>query len=251
MKNILFLSFFIFSLNAQVSDLILQADNEALKLFDNKKALATLEAALKVEPNNAEILWRISRAYVDIGEHLPSNNENQKEQQLKYYQNSLSFANRAIANSSNNKILKSNSLTRRAISNGRVALFKGIWESLDLVKNVKDDCLEAIKLDNQNEAAFYVLARTHAKVCEKSKFIRIPLGLGWANLDESIKYFKKAIELRPNFMMYRLDYARTLIETENFYEAKIQLLKIPTLPFEDEDDEKHKKESAELLKKIN
>lgn len=246
--NYLLLLFFL--IQSQVPTLIEQADNEALKNFNNKNALHILESALKIESTNPEILWRLSRTYVDIGEHLPSKTENDKNEQLKNYQLALKYSESAISNSNQNKILLSQALTRKAIALGRVALFKGVWESLDLVKNVKSCTEEAIKLDNTNSSAFYVLARTHAKICEKPKIIRIPLGLGWANRDESVSFYKKAISLRPNFIMYRLDFARVLIDLDDFSSAKIQLKKIENLPNEDEDDIIFKKEAKKLLEEI-
>jgi tetratricopeptide (TPR) repeat protein len=232
--------------NEQASALISEGDRYSEKAFDNQKALASFEKALKAEPNNAEILWRISRSYVDIGEHLPAGTKEEKTKQLEYYQKSTDFANQAIGANPNSSM----AYTRRAIANGRIALFKGIWDALDLVKQVKADCEKAIQLDNGNAAAHYVLARTHYKVCEKPKMIRWPLGLSWGNLDESRAQYEKAIALRPNFIMYRLDAARTYVELDEYGLAREQLTKIQTLGTEDEDDNQFRKEAKELLEKI-
>jgi len=129
-------------------------------------------------------------------------------------------------------------------------LFKGIWESLDLVKQTKADCEKAIALDTTNAAAYYVLGRTHLKVTEKPKIIRWPLGLSWANLDESVKNFEKSIALRPEFIMYRLDCARAYVELDEYDKARVHLTTISTLPTMDEDDGQFRKEAQELLDKI-
>ncbi|MEK7818422.1 MAG: tetratricopeptide repeat protein [Bacteroidota bacterium] len=251
MKQLLIFFFFAnLNLQAQNSSIIDLADEAALKNFDNKKALQILEEAIKLDSENPEILWRLSRAYVDLGEHLPTSTDAQKEEQIRFYQKSLDFAERAVKINSSNQILQSMSITRRAIALGRVALFKGVWESLDLVKKIKDDCEKAIKLDKTNATAFYVLARTHAKICEKPKLVRYPLGLSWANLDDAVKFFKKAIEIRPTFIMYKLDFARTLVDLDDFKNAKEQLYKIQYLPTEDEDDDQYRKEAKLLLEKI-
>jgi tetratricopeptide (TPR) repeat protein len=232
--------------SSKVSILIDEGDVFSEKAFDNVNALKKFEEAIAIDPNNYDALWRISRSYVDIGEHLPSKTDAEKQIQLDHYAKSLDFANKAI------KVNETGSMgfTRRAIASGRIALFKGIWESLDLVKSVKADCEKALQLDPNNPAAYYVFARTHLKVCEKPKMIRWPLGLGWGNMEESMALFEKAIALRPNFIMYRLDAARAFIEEDEFTKAKEQLTTIASLGKLDEDDDQFKKEAVELMEKI-
>jgi tetratricopeptide (TPR) repeat protein len=229
-----------------VERLIAQGNTFSEKTFENQKAVQSFEAALALEPNNYEVLWRLSRSLVDYGEHLPANTDQEKEKQLQTYEKSLEYANRAISVNSSGSM----GYARRAIANGRIALFKGVWESLDLVKQTRADCEKAIALDANNASAYYVLGRTHLKVCEKPRIVRWPLGLGWANMDESIKNFEKAIALRPDFIMYRLDCSRAYIEEDEYARARQHLTAIATLPTGDEDDGQFRKEAEELLEKI-
>jgi FimV-like protein len=232
--------------STHVSQLIAQGNEFSEKVFDNQKALEKYDEALALSPNDYEILWRLSRTYVDIGEHLPKSNDAEKQKQLECYEKSLDFAKKAITANPKGAM----GYTREAIANGRIALFRGIWESLDLVKKTKADCEKAIALDSTGPGAYYVLGRTNAKVCEKPKFIRWPLGIGWANMDDAVKNYEKAIELRPSFIMYRLDCARAYVEMDEYGKAREHLTKIASLPKEDEDDDVFRKEAAELLEKI-
>jgi tetratricopeptide (TPR) repeat protein len=118
---------------SRVDQLIVQGNMYSEKTFENQKALDSYEAALKLDPNNYEVLWRISRSLVDLGEHLPAGTDEEKAKQLELYDKSREFANKAIAANATGAM----GYTRRAIANGRVALFKGVWESLDLVKQVR------------------------------------------------------------------------------------------------------------------
>jgi FimV-like protein len=224
----------------------MEGDNFAEKVFDNHKALDKYNEAFAVSPNDYEILWRLSRTYVDIGEHLPMKTDAEKQKQLEFYEKSLDYAKKAVTVNPNGAM----GYTREAIANGRIALFRGIWESLSLVKQVKADCEKAISLDAASPAAYYLLGRTNVKVCEKAKFVRWPLGLGWANMDDAIKNYEKAIELRPDFIMYRLDCARAYVEEEEYTKAREHLNKITSLSKEDEDDDVFRKEAAELLESI-
>jgi tetratricopeptide (TPR) repeat protein len=229
-----------------VSAIIAIGDSFSTKTFENQKAIEAFMKAYAVEPNNYDVLWRISRTYVDIGEHQPATTEEDKIKQLETYQKALDFAELAVKANPNEAM----GYTRRAIANGRVALFKGVWDSIDLVKQVKADCEKAIQLDKDNPAAYYVLARTHAKLCEKPKIIRWPLGLSWANYEDARANYEKAIAMRPTFIMYRLDAARTYVELDEYDKAKEQLTRITVLPTEDEDDNQFRKEAKDLLEKI-
>lgn len=229
-----------------VEDLTAEAERLATVDFENQKALDKLLQAEKLAPANYEVLWRISRAYVDIGEHLPGATDAEKEKQLEYYQKALDYAEKAIAANPN----APTGYVRRAIANGRVALFKGVWSAIDFVKQTRADCEKAIAIDPKDHVAYYILGRTHAKLCEKSKMIRWPLGLGWANMEEAMKNYEKAISLRSNFIMYRLDAARAYVEEEEFKKAKEHLIAIAAFPKQDEDDDRYKKEAKELLEKI-
>ena len=232
--------------STRVQHLIAEGDVYAEKTFEDQKALDSYMNALSVEPNNYDALWRVSRAYVDIGEHLPAATDQEKNMQLQTYEKALEYAEKAVTANPNGAM----GYTRRAIAKGRIALFKGVWDSLDLVKQTKADCERAIALDANEAAAYYVLGRTHMKVSEKPRIVRWPLGLGWANLDEAVKNYEKSISLRPQFIMYRLDCARAYVELDEYDKARAHLTTISTLPTMDEDDGQFRKEAVELLEKI-
>ena len=232
--------------SSHINQLIAEGNNFAEKTFDNQMALEKYIEALAIDSTDYSILWRLSRTYVDISEHLPNKTDAEKKRQMEWYEKSLDFAKKAITANPKGAM----GYIREAIANGRIALFRGVFESLSLVKQTRADCEKAISLDTTEPAAYYVLGRTNAKLCEKPKFVRWPLGIGWANMDDAIKNYERAIALRPNFIMYRLDCARAYVEMDEYGKAREHLIKISTLPQEDEDDNVFRKEAAELLEKI-
>lgn len=237
-----------FPMSAQKSapDLIADADRLATVEFNNPAALKILQQAESQTPNSFDVLWRLSRVYVDLGEHLPAKTDQEKQKQLDMYMTALSYAEKAVqANPS-----VAEGYIRRAIANGRVALFKGVWESKDLVKKVKADTEKAISIDPNNPLAYYILARSHAKLAEKPWAFRWPLGLGWGNVEEAIRLYEKAISLRPTFIMYRLDAAKAYIDDDQNAKAKEHLEAIASLPKQDEDDDNYRQEAKQILQTL-
>jgi len=175
---------------------------------------------------------------------------NKKKEQEKIYNLALEYAERSVKIAPDKTI----TLLRRAIANGRIALYKGVFSVSGVVNSVKEDLEKAISLNNSGPIAlapsYYVLSRTHSKTSEKSKLFRMSLGLGWADLDKAIEYFEKAIKLRPDFRMYRLDYAKALIKKEDNKKAIEQLEAIKNIPKYDEDDDEFLKEAEKLIKEL-
>jgi tetratricopeptide (TPR) repeat protein len=232
-----------------VAELIKEGDELTAK-FENEKALEKYLEAEKISSNNWEVCWRISRAYVDIAEHMPSGNSKEEEEQYKKYEQAFAYADKAV------KLAPDKTVTnlRRAIANGRIALFKGVFSAAGIVNDVKKDVDIAIRLNNEGTenlaTAHYVLGRTHTKLSEKSSVFRWPLGLSWGDIDDGIKNYQRAIQLRPDFIMYHLDLAKAYIMEDEYQKAREHLNKIPSLPVQDEDDEQLIADSKKLLQEI-
>lgn len=238
------------ALSAQQVDNLIKEGDKLNDSFNNEGALDKYLQADKLSPRNWDILWRISRSYVNIATHMPESTGDQKDAQLAVFQKALSFADMSVNLGSD----KSVTYVRRAIANGRIALFKGVFSVGGVVNSVKSDCEKAIKLNNGGNyvqgLAHYVLGRTNAKISEKWAPARAVLGLGWADNEIAIKEFKTAIALYPNFRMFYIDYARSLIREDNYSAARDMLNKCIASPVQEEDDEKRLIETKQLLSEI-
>lgn len=235
---------------AQSLQELLKQGDDYMAEFNNQKALDSYLNADKVSPNNWEVYWRISRAYVDIAQNMPEKTDKEKDAQLAEYQKAYDYADKSV------KLAPDKSITyiRRAIANGRIALFKGVFSVGSVVNSVKSDCEKAIALNNGGNywqaVAHYVLGRTNAKVSEKWAPARAVLGLGWADLDVAIKEYKEAISLYPNFRMFYLDLARAYVRDDEYKIAREMLNKVLESPKKDQDDDKRIVEAKQLLKEI-
>ncbi|MEO8232368.1 MAG: tetratricopeptide repeat protein [Ignavibacteriota bacterium] len=238
LSTILLLSVFCFSISfAQSVDELLKQGDQFVEEFQNQKALEVYNQADKLSPNNWDVLWRISRAYVDLGEKMPDKTDAQKDEQEKTYNKALEFADKSV------KLGPDKSITyvRRAIANGRIALFEGVFSAIGIVKDVKEDCEKAIQLGNGGNyvqaLAHYVLGRTHLKVCEKAYLVRLPLGLGWGDTEKAMQLLETAVKLKPNFRMFLYELAKAYIEEDEYDKAKETLKKVEKAPKVDEDDD--------------
>ncbi|MDT3695600.1 MAG: tetratricopeptide repeat protein [Ignavibacterium sp.] len=258
MKKNLHLLFFLFLIvigatvitSAQTVDELLSEGDGYVEKFDNPNALETYLKAEKIAPNNWEVLWRISRAYVDIGEKMPDKTDAQKDEREKTYKKALEYADKSV------KLAPGQSITyvRRAIANGRIALFEGVFSAIGTVKDVKADCEKAIQLGtggNYVQAlAHYVLGRTHLKVCEKAYLVRLPLGLGWGDTEEAVRLLETAVKLKPNFRMFLYELAKAYIEEDEYDKAKETLKKVEKAPKAHEDDDQVLNDAKNLYEKI-
>ena len=85
MKIITFLTTILFSLFllstsiAQTVEELIQEGDKYNTEFNHQKSLETYQKAEKLDPGNWEVLWRISRALVDIANKLPEGTDEQKD----------------------------------------------------------------------------------------------------------------------------------------------------------------------------
>jgi len=251
LTSILLLTIFGISVSfAQSLDELLKQGDQYVAEFQNQKALDIYLKADNLSPKNWDVLWRISRAYVDLGEKMPDKTDAQKDEQEKTYKKALEYADKSV------KLDPTQSITyiRRAVANGRIALFEGVFSAIGTVNDVKEDCEKAIQLGNGGNyvqaLAHYVLGRTHLKVCEKAYLIRLPLGLGWGDTEDAVRLLETAVKLKPNFRMFLYELAKAYVEEDEYEKARETLKKVEKAPLTDEDDDKVLADAKKLYEEI-
>ena len=250
----IFLILFILSsvqINAQSLEELMQRGDNYYKEFNHESALETYMLADSLYPANWKLMWKISRAYVDITEKLPVETGEEEDFKQAEFEKALFYADSSVKLSPG----EAEPYIRRAIASGKIALFEGIFSAIGSVNDVKDDTEKAIVLGNGGNHtqafAHYLLGRNHLKVCEKAWLLRLFLGLGWGDMDDAIRELETAVKLRPNFRMFYLSLARAYYEESEYEKAKENILLLQKAPFVDEDDDNVLAEAEVLLEKVN
>jgi tetratricopeptide (TPR) repeat protein len=209
-------------------------------------AVSMLDEALRSAPRDYEVLWRLSRVRVLQGDAAPE----QSKAQDRLYREALDIAERAIkANPT-----APDGYLRRAAAAGKVALFSGVLDAADYVTQAKADAERVIAMRDVPAStlasAHYILGRTHLKLTETPRPLRMPLGLGFGNLPDALTHLKRATELRPGFIMFELEVGRALAQDGRTAEARARLQAVATLAEQELGDEARKREAAELLRTL-
>ncbi len=128
---------------------------------------------------------------------------------------------------------------------GRLAQYRGILQSLSLASAVKENLDKALKLKPDYASALVALALWHLELSQK--------GVGWlygASEKKVIPLFEKAIQLEPDQIIHRYEYAKALARLGKTQEALKQLEVALSLPPKDARDEYVLKEAQELFDEL-
>jgi tetratricopeptide (TPR) repeat protein len=229
-----------------VADYMASGD-EAYAKFDNEGALNFYKQAFEADTSNYEAAWKLSRAYVDVGEGLPD-----KDERKVYYLDADKYASKAVEIDS----LGAEGHLWRSISLGRVALDAGAKERVRMSKEIKSEVDKAIELDPTDDIAWHVLGRWHRKIATLSwiekRFANMFLGgvPKEASVEKAAECFQKAIEINPGHINHHLELAITYEELKQKDLAIKEYQIVMELLVKDSDDPGFKKTAEERLKKL-
>jgi tetratricopeptide (TPR) repeat protein len=214
--------------------------------FDNPGALEAYLKAFELDSNNYEAAWKVSRAYVDIGETL------QGDKRAEYYKNSEFYARKATKIDSQG----SKGHLYLSIALGRVALDAGAKARIKLSKEIKKEVDLAIKYDPNDDIAHHVLGRWNRKLANLSwiekGFANIFLGgvPKEASDENAVKSFQRAIELKPNHIHHHLELGITYEMMDLEDKAREEYQKCLDLPKGASKDDRYKQEAKEFLENL-
>jgi len=232
-------------------DYIVKGD-EFYAQFNDRQAQEQYLQALKLEPANYEALWKTARAFVDLGDLLDPSLKDLREKQMASFQTGEDYARKAIKANAND----SWGYFELSAALGKRLLLLGKKEQVKMSKEVKGTIDKAVALDPKNDLAYHALGRWHRRMAEIGGIKRLLGGLLYGGIpkgsfEESEKFMKKAIELKPTYGNHHLELGRTYLATKKYKEAAQEFQACLDAPIITSKCQMYKKEAEKELADVN
>ena len=229
--------------DGDVAELIKRGDllDRQLK---TSEALAQFMAADRLQPNDAEILYRIAKQH-----GLSMTDYSGKDEKLAAGRKALEFSKRAVAADPKN----AKAHLSLAISYGRIASFLDNKTKISYSKLVKEEVDKALALDATDELSYHVLGVWHYELANLNGLLRAIAQVVYGKLpaasnQEAVKNLKKACELAPGKVGNQIELGRAYAAMKQVDLARASLNKGLNLPSREKDDEETKQRGRAALK---
>lgn len=217
--------------------------------FNSAAALAHFDAAIALEPANADALGKASRAAVDVGE-----GEQNRARRDSLFRVGERYARAAVAANPNDA--EHHFALARAL--GRAALSVGVRDRVKYAKEIRAEALESLAIDPNHPGALHVMGVWNAEVMRLNGverfFAKNVLGggvLGTANWKDAVSYMERAVAVDPDRLTHRLDLAKIYIDVKDNAKAREQLeLIVAATGQTDVNDPAYKREAQATLAKL-
>jgi tetratricopeptide (TPR) repeat protein len=239
-------SLFFAQLSWGASDLRAQLQ-KADQLEDSDRlseALEVLKTAEQSDPENPEILYRISDVNAESVE--TASDEKQKKA---YAQAALKYAKQAVQRGPN----LSEAHLSLAIAYGKITDFVDNRTKMEYARVIQSEAEKAVQLNPKNDMAYLVLAKWNAEMSDLNPILRGIAQVLYGQVpasspEKAIEYFRKAIAIAPNRIAHHFGYAQALDRMGKKEEARTEYQKVLQLKATDNEDRADQKEAAKALK---
>jgi tetratricopeptide (TPR) repeat protein len=186
--------------------------DERYARFDEQGALDAYLAAVQLEPGNYEALWKAARGIEDLSDLVIGKDPASKEKRLKMYGDAVAYAAMAVAANPGDTwghCFLSSSMGKRAV-------LMSIKDQINASEKILAEIDKAIELDGTNDLAYHGLGRWQRRAAEVGQARRFLGKLVYGSIPEGSfaeaeAAFKKAIELKPDYLDHHLELARTYV----------------------------------------
>ncbi|MDB6077285.1 MAG: hypothetical protein JWO82_1032, partial [Akkermansiaceae bacterium] len=172
----------------------------------SREAMAAYQDANKLKPKDPAILVKIAKQYGDLMTETRDNAERKK-----LGLQSLDYSKQALAAGPNS----SEAHLAVAISIGKLTEFMGNQEKIEASRQMKSEADTALKLDPKSDYAHHLLGRWNQELAGMGTVSRALAKMIYgaipdASYDDALKHFGAAMKLRPDRLIHRIEYGRTL-----------------------------------------
>lgn len=238
----------------QTAEEFIKSGDEFYAQWEDQQALEAYLKALEIDDKNYEALWKAARGYVDVADLMTGTGKEVEKQKFDMYVKAERYAKQAISVNPNDTW--GHFMLSAAL--GKKVLMLGKKEQIDASKQVKSAVDKAIELDPENDLAYHALGRWHRRMAEIGGAKRALGSLVYGSIpkgsfEESEKWLKKAVELKPEYINHHLELGRTYVALKKYDLATAEFNKCLELPEASAKDRQLKEEAraelAELSKK--
>jgi len=224
---------------------------EAEELFDEGKEEEALEIYLEVldeEPENYEALWNASLIYSRLGYMLGDDEEDKQEE---YYDKAIELAETAIEEHGD----EGHSYYVMAVAKGRWSELQGNKTRVETSHEIKENIEKAADMIPDYAPLWHLYGVFHSDVAnisggEKFAANLISKGVPDASNEKAEEYLKKAIDMMPESILFRLDLAKHYLKVDDEESAKKVLEEVSDMEVELPNEEPLKEEAEELLEDL-
>lgn len=213
------------------------------KAFNDEQALKKYLEVVKLQPQNADALAKVSELYSLLGKRQTA-----KDKQKEFYVKGKQYAMLALKANPNN----SEANFAMAIAMGRMALMFSGEEKVKAVKEVRTYADKCIQLDPKNFKGYHVLGKWNYEVSDLSAFERWIVKVGYgalpkASMEDAARYYERSMQLNPAFLLNYLELAKVYKKKDNIPKSRALLTQMLKMPPTSSDDAKIKRLGKELL----
>jgi tetratricopeptide (TPR) repeat protein len=224
----------------QAADFIAAGDS-LYALYDYGSSIERYRSACLMDSTSFEAFWKLGRSLNLKGETA------EEDSQLVIFEESRDAERHALSLKEDD----ADAHFQLARALGKIALFKGIFKSASLAKEVRKECLRALEIDSLHDGAWHILGRWNREVSKKPKILRVPMGLGAANKDDALAFMKKAVEINPENIHHRLEMGNTYRRYKMTDQARREYEKCLELTVRSPLDEKYRDEAKKMLAEMD
>ena len=240
------LLFFTPALPAQTVEALMQKGDAYDRKFQAAEALQNYLPAEKAEPKNVPLLLRIARQYRHMMTDAPSVNE-----KLKLGNTALAYAQRAAALAPND----SDAQLSPAITYGKMVTYLGTKEQVAASPMIKAGADRALKLNPQNDDAWYVLGRWHLGLASITGIKRAMGKLIYGDLpvttnEAGVACFENCVKINPKRLRSYIELGRAYAEMGQKETARKFIEKGLAMPSLEKDDWDAKSRGRAILDKL-
>jgi tetratricopeptide (TPR) repeat protein len=208
--------------------------------------LVQLEKLSSEFPEDVEVLWRLAQVHFDIADQT----EDEEVHKAHFYPG-FEAAKEAVQIDPNSA--RSNHWY--AVLIGKIGMLEGTKQKITNSYEVEKYGLKAIELDPTYDGSLHLLGRWHYELADLSWIERTVAKIVYetppkASFEESVKFYKKAIEAKSDEVRHYLWISKAFIKLKDKGEAKKYLQTATEMAPFDDADRLMQKEAAGLLKKL-